>query len=130
MTRLRALAGCARGAAAVEFAIVASVLFALLIGTIDMGRTFYIENQISYLADQAVRRVLIDPDIGDDALIARLREDFFAGDPNDLTIAVTTESVGGTSYKVMTIGFPVTLFIPNLASDTISLSVTRRVPMG
>ena len=43
---------------------------------------------------------------------------------------VCTESVGGTSYKVVTIGFPVTLFIPNLASDTLSLSVTRRVPIS
>lgn len=130
MTRLSALAGCTRGAAAVEFAIVASVLFALLIGTIDMGRTFYIENQISYLADQAVRRVLIDPDISDSSLIDRLRADFSAGEADDLSISVTTESVGGTDYKVVTIGFPVTLFIPNLASDTLSLSVTRRVPMS
>ena len=61
---------CERGVAAVEFAIVSVVLMTLLIGGIDMGRTFYVKNQLSFLADQAARAVLVDPDVTDAALQA------------------------------------------------------------
>ncbi len=121
---------CTLGAAAVEFAIVSSVLIGLLIGTIDFGRTLYTKHQISSLADEAVRKVLINPGVSNATLESELRNDFFAGNPAALTVSATTETAGGLSYRVITIGFPMTLFIPGLNSDTVSLSVTRRVPAG
>jgi Flp pilus assembly protein TadG len=131
MTRLaRRFRDCARGAAAVEFAIISTVLIALLIGTIDFGRTLLTQHQISSLADQAARKVLLDPDVSSATLESELRAEFSAGNPDDLTVAITTEEAGGISYRVVTVGFPMMLFIPGLDSDTISLSVTRRVPAG
>jgi Flp pilus assembly protein TadG len=127
--RLRIL-GCTRGAAAIEFAIISMVLIGLTIGIIDFGRTLYVKNQISSLADQAVRKVLIDPAIASATLESELREDFYAGDADSLSVDVTSESVGGISYRIVTVGFPMTLFVPGLSSDAISLSVTRRVPAG
>jgi Flp pilus assembly protein TadG len=126
----RCIRDCTLGAAAVEFAIVSGVLIALLIGTIDFGRTLLTQHQISSLADQAVRKVLLDPDVSGATLESELRAEFTAGDPGDLTVAVTTESAGSISYRVVTVGYPMTLFIPGLDSDVVSLSVTRRVPEG
>ena len=122
--------GCTRGAAAIEFAIISMVLIGLTIGIIDFGRTLYVKNQISSLADQAVRKVLIDPAIASATLESELREDFYAGDADSLSVDITSESVGGISYRIVTVGFPMTLFVPGLSSDAISLSVTRRVPAG
>jgi Flp pilus assembly protein TadG len=124
----RRLRDCTLGATAVEFAIVSSVLIALLIGTVDFGRTLFTQHQISSLADEAARKVLLNPDISSATLESELRAEFTAGDSDDLTVAATTESAGGISYRVVTVGFPMTLFIPGLDSDTVSLSVTRRVP--
>jgi Flp pilus assembly protein TadG len=121
---------CTRGAAAVEFAIISMMLIGLTIGIIDFGRTLYVKNQISSLADQAVRKVLINPAIASATLEAELREDFYAGDADNLSVDVSSESVGGISYRIVTVGFPMTLFVPGLSSDAISLSVTRRVPAG
>ena len=126
----RRIRHCTRGAAAVEFAIVSTVLIGLCIATVDFGRTFYTQHQISSLADQAVRKVLLDPDIASATLESELREDFSAGDPDDLTVSVTAETADGINYRVVTVGFPMTLFIPGLSSDTVSLSVARRVPAG
>lgn len=130
MSRRLGILACTRGAAAVEFAIISMVLIALTIGIVDFGRTLYVKNQISSLADQAVRKVLIDPGIASATLESELREDFYAGDADNLSVGVSSETVDGISYRIVTVGFPMTLFVPGLSSDAISLSVTRRVPAG
>lgn len=132
MTRRRArtFGACTRGAAAVEFAIVSSLLIMLLIGTIDFGRAWYVRGQLSFLADQAARRVLIQPMVTDAELATTLREAFTAGDPEALAIEVTIDSAGGASYRILTIEFPLTLFIPYLDSGSVALNVTRRIPAG
>lgn len=130
MSPFRGLRDCTRGAAAVEFAIISTVLIGLCIATVDFGRAFFAQHQISSLADQAARKMLIDPAIPVATLESELRADFSAGDPAALSISVSTETAGGMSYRVVTVGFPMLLFIPGLSSDTVALSVTRRVPTG
>ena len=128
MMGLRRIAQCERGAAAVEFAIISMVLISLCIGIVDFGRTLYVKNQLSFLADQATRSVLVNPAITDAQLEATLEAEFNAGDPDDLEVTISAENVGGTDYRVIAISYPMTLFIPNLSSKNISLDVTRRVP--
>ena len=122
----RGLRACTRGAAAVEFAIVSGVLIMLLIGILDVGRALWVQNQISFLADQAVRRVLLDPAISEEDLEAALREDFTAGSAEALTIAAP-EPAAGEEYRVVRIDFPFALLVPQIAGE-ITLGVTRRVP--
>lgn len=122
----RGLGPCTRGAAAVEFAIVSGVLITLLIGILDVGRALWVQNQISFLADQAVRRVLLDPEISEEELRAALREDFTAGDAEALAIAIP-EPAAGDGYRVLSIDFPFALLVPHIAGE-ITLGVTRRVP--
>ena len=119
---------CTRGSAAVEFAIVSGVLIMLLIGILDLGRALWVQNQISFLADQAVRRVLIDSEVSGAELEAELRDEFTAGDPRALSIEVVSEVADGTTYRVVSVEFPFAVLIPNLADRSISLGVTRRVP--
>lgn len=129
-SRVRAFLTDQGGAAAIEFSIIGVVLIGLAIATVDFGRTLYVKNQLSWLADQAARKVLVDPTVTDSTLETELRADFTAGDPVDLTVDLSTATVNGTSYRVLVIDFPLTLFIPGLSSDVIDLNVTRRVPAG
>ena len=129
MTRLlRHLRRSERGAAAVEFAIISVVLVTALIGIIDFGRTLYVKNQLSWLADRAARAVLIDPDIGNATIEADLRDEFSAGVAEDLSVSLGATSVDGRDYRTLTVTYPITLFIPNLVTSDITLSVTRRIP--
>lgn len=121
---------CERGVAAVEFAIVGVVLMTLLIGGIDMGRTFYVKNQLSFLADQAARQVLVDPDVADATLQADLAAQFSAGDTSLLSVAVTAQTVSGIDFRVIQIDYPMALFVPFLSFSTLALNVNRRVPVG
>lgn len=52
---LRALAKCREGVAAVEFALVAMVLLALMLGSIDVGRLLWIQHDLSTRSADAVR---------------------------------------------------------------------------
>ena len=120
---------CTGGAAAVEFAIISMVLITLTIGIVDFGRTLYVKNQLSFLADQATRKLLINPTLATSTLESELRSDFTAGDSAQVVISVTSETINSNNYRVIDIEFPITLFIPNLVSSTLDLSVTRRVPV-
>ena len=122
------IVGCQKGAAAVEFAIIGTVFISLCIGIVDFGRTLYVKNQLSFLADQATRKVLMDTDIADATVESELAADFTAGDQNDLTVTFNRITNGGVTYRVIQIEYPITLFIPNLTSSSIDLSVSRRVP--
>lgn len=123
----RLLLGCQRGAAAVEFSIISVVLVTLCIGIVDFGRTLYVKNQISHLADQAARRVLMDSDIASATLESDLRGGFSAGNAADLNVSIASQTIGLDTFRVITISYPVTLFVPFLDSNAISLDVTRRV---
>lgn len=118
------------GTAAIEFSIIGLVLTSLCIATVDFGRTLYVKNQLSLLADEAARKVLLNPAVTDTQLENELRGDFDAGDPNDLKVTLSTETIGSSNFRVLDIDFPITLFIPSLASATLNLNVSRRVPEG
>ena len=85
-------------------------------------------DQLSWLADRAARAVLIDPDIGNATLESDLRGEFSAGVAEDLSVSLGTTSVDGRAYRTLTVTYPITLFIPNLVTSDITLSVTRRIP--
>ena len=52
---LRGLRADQRGAAAVEFAMIAPMFFALLLSAVDVGRYMWTLNTIQYATDEAVR---------------------------------------------------------------------------
>lgn len=128
--RLPAFRHNQRGAAAVEFSIISVVLIALLIGIVDFGRTLYVKNQMSFLADRAARLVLLDSAVANATLEAAIRAEFNAGTADDLTVSITTDTVAGDTYRVLNITYPVALFIPDVVPGAFVLSETRRVPHG
>ncbi|UIJ70484.1 TadE/TadG family type IV pilus assembly protein [Aurantimonas sp. HBX-1] len=127
--RLRRLRRCERGSVAVEFAIISWVFILVSLGIIEFGRGLLMRNELSYVADLAARQILIDGAVSDSTLDATLRAALTSGDPDLLTVAIGTETVGTTDYRTVTITYPFTLLVPGLTTDAISLSVDRRVPI-
>ena len=59
MRRLRHLFRDSRGSAAVEFAFVAPIMMAFLIGMVEMGRLFLIHNAMSFAVDETARTAMV-----------------------------------------------------------------------
>jgi Flp pilus assembly protein TadG len=49
------------GVAAIEFAVVAPLLFTLLLGIVDVGRMFYVRQSLEYATEQAARYYVLNP---------------------------------------------------------------------
>ena len=76
-----------RGASAVEFAIVATVLFLLVFGIIDFGFGFHTWNGTANAAREGARRAAVDPNQQD--IIDTTKKAVSYLDPSLLTITVT-----------------------------------------
>ena len=50
-----------RGGAAIEFAILAPVLFGILFGIVEVGRMFYVRHALEYATEQAARYYMLNP---------------------------------------------------------------------
>ena len=80
------------GAAAVEFAIVASLFFMLVFGIIDFGFGFYTWNGATHAAREGARKAAVTPDVGE--IEARVREASSFLDQSRLDVSVTCSHSG------------------------------------
>lgn len=81
------------GAAAVEFAIVASLFFLLVFGIIDFGFAFHSWNNTANAAREGARRGAVDSTVQD--VIDRTKAAASTLDPTKLTVDVTCSHVTG-----------------------------------
>jgi Flp pilus assembly protein TadG len=84
------------GAAAVEFAIVASLLFLLIFGIIDFGFAFHAWNNTANAAREGARRAAVDPNTSD--IIARTQQAADTLDASKLSISVQCSTNDGVSF--------------------------------
>jgi len=80
------------GAAAVEFAIVATLFFMLVFGIIDFGFAFHSWNNAANAAREGARKGAVDPDIAD--IQARVLQSAQTLDLTKLTVVVTCSHDG------------------------------------
>jgi Flp pilus assembly protein TadG len=84
------------GAAAVEFALLASILFILVFGIIDFGFAFHAWNDTSNAAREGARRAIVDPDLGRIEDRARLAAATL--DQDDLDVSIRCSRNDGASF--------------------------------
>jgi Flp pilus assembly protein TadG len=142
MRALRRLRSCRAGSTAVEFAIICMALLLVTFGVIEFGRGLYVRNQLSQAADCGERLILtgavgsgcgpprtLTGLVSDSELQSAVRSAFTAGTPGTLTVTVSTGPVNGLQFRTITLSYPFTPLIPQLASGVINLSVARRSPV-
>ena len=115
--------------AAVEFAMIVFLLISLLLGTFEFGRALLIRNQLAFSADIATRRVLVDPpetmrDLED--LETEIRG-LIAFDQSGLEIGLDLSP--DNRFMLVSMRQPLTLLVPDLLRDSITLSVDRQIPL-
>ena len=128
MNLLSRFRSCSRGAAAIEFAIIALALVLVCVGTIEFGRAFYVRNNIAHAADIAARRAMMPGTLSDEDLAAEVRRAFTGADPEQLFVESGIETVNGLEFRTISISYSLRLLVPGLLPDTVSLQLSRRIP--
>ncbi len=113
------------GAQAVEFAIIAPVLFAFIFGTFEIGRVMYEQNRVAAAAAAGVRAVTLygPSDITkiEDAINARL--------PYTAAISVTDTTFGTQPFKKIDVTYDFDFLIRfNKDWNGVTITATRYAP--
>lgn len=105
MRRLRtSLGGDQRGGAVLEFAILAPLLFTLLLGIFEMGRMFYVRQALEYATEEAARYYMLNPTTASSNVTTTLRNAMAGGMGPDVSVAYTdTTSCNGNASVTCTL---------------------------
>jgi Flp pilus assembly protein TadG len=99
------LSGDARGGAVLEFAILAPVLFSLLLGIVEMGRMFYVRQALEYATEEAARYYMLNPSSASGTITTYLQGKMAGGMGSDISViyADTASCNGNSSVTCTTI---------------------------
>jgi Flp pilus assembly protein TadG len=115
-----------RGAAALEFALIAPVLFAMLLGIVALGILFLAQAGLASAVEDAARYATLWPRPTESQIIARITAHRFGMDPANIvapTVTFTTSS--SPNYVTISMGYNLTINYV-LGTKTIALTETRR----
>lgn len=125
-SRLRRVWAEESGSSAVEFSIIASVLFFLLLAVLQIGWALQIRNKLAIAADKGVHYAIINPTAADSVVTTYVRQAAPEYNNTNLTASTNTETVGTISYRVIRTSYALGLF--GLPVTSFTLSVSRRTP--
>jgi Flp pilus assembly protein TadG len=93
------------GSAAIEFAILAPVLFGILFGIVEMGRMFYVRQALEYATEQAARYYMLNPTTDSGSVTTYLKGQMAGGMGSGVTADYvdTTSCNGNASVTCTTI---------------------------
>ena len=92
-----------RGSAAIEFAILAPVLFTMLFGIVEMGRMFYVRHALEYATEQAARYYMLNPTTDSGSVTTYLRGQMAGGMGTGVTVDyIDTTSCNGNATVTCT----------------------------
>ena len=116
--RLRTLRQEQGGAAAVEFAIIAPMFFALLLSVIDVGRYMWTLNTIQYATDEAVRAGAIQ-ELSNAEIKNRVAEAVAPISSTEVavTVASSSDALTVTANSTYRFFFPISAFVSGAPID-------------
>jgi len=101
--RLAELLADRRGGAAVEFAIIGPVLCTLLLGVVDVGRMFYVRQNLEYATEEAARYYMLNPSAASSDVTTQLKNKMQGGG-NGVSVSYTdTTNCNGSSSVTCTL---------------------------
>lgn len=105
MRRLWAgLRGDQHGGAAIEFAILGPVFFAILLGIVEMGRMFYVRQSLEYATEEAARYYMLNSTAATSAVTTTLRNAMAGGMGPSISVGYTdTASCNGKASVTCTL---------------------------
>lgn len=95
-----------RGAAIVEFAVVAPVLIAILMGIIEYGYVFLVQQTLTNAAREGARIAVLQSTTSDDPINARIAEIMAAAGIDGYTVTLTHADPAGDPTERVEISVP------------------------
>lgn len=126
----RRFAGDRQGATILEFAIIAPILIAMLIGIFNLGYAMYCGAAVRNAIQRSSRALILTPTTTA-ATISTAAQALLVDVPvNNLAVTVTTETVTSTmQIKRVTWTYDYALWVPFASSSTLSFGSSMVVPM-
>lgn len=126
----RALIRDARGATALEFAMVSPVLIAMLIGVFNLGYALYCGAAVRHAVQQSSRALLFDPNISASAFKVTVASKLDGVPVANLNIAIGSETVNQTqSLKRVTWTYDYMVCAPFMPSEELEMGSSLIVPL-
>lgn len=119
-----------RGATAVEFALIAPMIFMLIFGLIEFGRLYWVKGSIAYALNGSGRYAMLNPTAPTTQVIEQARANLYGVSQSEVNFATSNVTSGGVNY--LTVTARVTFeFVPGniLNFGTIKLMSQVRVPL-
>src|SRR5262245_13276255 len=107
----RALAAGRRGAAAVEFAFIAPMLFLVVLGLMEFGIFAWNRHSLEFATEETARAVMTKTSTTASAVEADLKSRVSGISSAALTATVTQETVGPTTFVTMNITYTYNYFL-------------------
>ena len=130
MRLLRRFARQVSGGAAIEFALIAPVLLLFTFGITELGRAFFLQQNLVYATDRATRLLYITPTTSALTLKNTILANLFLADPKRLTVTVAATTVPvqtGFATLSVQVTYDFNSLVPKLVTDHITLAVKRSV---
>jgi Flp pilus assembly protein TadG len=126
---LRRLARDASGVSAVEFALLAPVLLAMVFGIIEFGRVAYTQGVVSFAAEEATRYAVVNYDISEEDVRDLARACLLGIDPERINAIIVTgpvDPVDNTRTISVEVAYSFNFLLPFLPAGVITLSGESR----
>lgn len=124
----RSFRRCRNGTTAVEFAIVAPVIFALMFWFFDLAFSLYVRNSFTNAVNEVSREVYLDPDRTDAELEASLAAKL-GGFGERVSVSSALEVSGAIDYHVINAQMDYHFKSPPFSGKAITLTADARAPV-
>ena len=131
-SRFRRLCAALRGRSgttAVEFALIAPVLFALLTGVFEISRFFYVRSSLQKAVDDAGRYAMRTTTATDQELTDIAKQDLISSVSAATTFQIVRETDSGTDFLTFSVAYTFTPVASIVPFGNISVNLQARVPL-
>lgn len=118
-----------KGVTAVESAFLMPLLLTILLGSVEMGRTFQAWNQGQHALAQAVRVLNIDQTTTASEIQTLMLNYLDDVTTDNLTVNTEVVEISGTEFMKISASFPMNLIIPFWGKSSIDTSVETMAPI-
>jgi len=128
--RLKHLAGDRSGATALEFAIVAPVFIALLLGVFNFGYALYCGAAVRHAIQQSSRTLMFNPSTTAAVLKSTAVGKLVAVPVNNLAITIVTETItANEQIKRVNWTYDYMVYVPGMPSQSLQMGSSLVVPL-
>ena len=111
LRRARAFGRARRGAAAVEFALVAPSLVLVLLGLFEFGIFAWNRHTLEYATEETGRVVMTKTSVSDTEVATEIKSRVSGIPADELTTSVTQETVGTTTFVTLSVAYTYKFFL-------------------